>query len=280
VNRIIIETPLVEGIPTLTMTGANSEPCPLVFFLHGFTSDKNQGLALGYELAKSGFYFVSFDACMHGDRFDEKLGDVLAGRGDYVYPFESGLDAFFLMHEIIIQVAKDLEVLIAHFGDRKGVDRKRIGLTGFSMGGFATFYITTNNPDIRVAVPIAGIPAFAARWNDVVLESSVYEKWTEAMREAQAETNQRTVFMDAIDPFEKMPSFSPKPLMIVVGDKDIDSPKKYSVDLYRKLKPLYEGYPQRLRLNIHDEADHQLTSAMLQDACKWFCEYLLEQDVA
>ena len=278
VKRILVEESMLAEIPILTVAKEASEQQPIVFFAHGFMADKSQGLALGYELAKQGFYFVSFDAYMHGDRFNSRLEQICGGQGDYVYPFESGLDIFFLMHEIIVQIAGDVETLIAHFDGSNEVDTSRIGLTGFSMGGFSTFYVAANNPDIGVAVPIAGIPGFAARWSDVVLEASSYEQWARVMGQAQAETEKRTTYMEAIDPFEKMASFHPKPLMMISGDKDTDSPKKYSLDLYRKLKPLYAACPDRLRLNIHDEAGHQLTSRMIEDTCSWFCLHMLERE--
>lgn len=277
-SRTVIETSLVEGIPVLTIAQEDAERCPLVFFVHGFMSSKEQGLAFGYQLARLGFLFVSFDAAMHGDRFDQRLGDVWNGRANYIYPFESGLDAFLLMHEIIVLVGKDLAILREHFSGTRRADASRIGLTGFSMGGFATFYAAATNPDIGVAVPIAGIPAFGARWRDVVLEASAYEKWAEAMRETRPQTLEHTAFMEAIDPFDRMASFYPRPLMMVNGDKDLDSPKKYSVDLYRQLKPLYSALPDRLRFAIHDDAGHQLTSTMIQEACAWFRRYLLEQE--
>lgn len=280
VKRILVEESLLAEIPIVTVAEEASEQRPIVFFVHGFMADKSQGLALGYELAKLGFYFVGFDACMHGDRFNSRLEQICGGQGDYAYPFESGLDIFFLMHEIIVQIAGDVETLIAHFDGIGKADTSRIGLTGFSMGGFATFYIAANNPDIGVAVPIAGIPGFAARWSDVVLEASSYEQWASVMGQVQAETEKRTTYMEAIDPFEKMASFHPKPLMMICGNKDIDSPKKYSVDLYRKLKPLYAVCPERLRLNIHDEAGHQLTSRMIEDTCRWFCEHMLEREAS
>jgi pimeloyl-ACP methyl ester carboxylesterase len=248
---------------------------PAVFFLHGFGSDKTQALALGYELARAGFLFVSFDAAMHGERFDERLGDILEGTGQHVYPVESGLDAFFLMHEIILQTAKDVEDLLAHFETSGRIDADGIGVTGFSMGGFATFYVAAHNPAVRAAVPIAGIPAFAARWRDVVLEASTYEQWATAIKQVEDETARRTALMEAIDPFHRLASFHPKPLMMICGDKDIDAPKKYSVDLYRELAPVYADCAARLRLAIHDDAGHELTRAMINATCDWFRSRLL-----
>ncbi|MGC9523025.1 MAG: alpha/beta hydrolase family protein [Anaerolineae bacterium] len=199
---------------------------------------------------------------------------ALSGGAEYVYPRESGLDVYILLHKIVVRTAQDVETLIAHFAEREEVDGKRIGVTGFSMGGFASFYLAANVPDIKAAVPIAGVPAFADRWCDVVLEASAYGQWSEAMTAAQTETVVRTAYIESIDPFEKLSSFHPKPLMMIQGDKDTDAPKIYAVDLYRALKPRYADHPERLRLNIHDGAGHELTQAMIDDACAWFQQYL------
>ena len=63
-------------------------------------------------------------------------------------------------------------------------------------------------------------------------------------------------------------------MLITVGDLDTDSNKKYSVDLYRALKPVYAARPERLRLNIHDGVGHQFTRAMIEDIAAWFEKYL------
>ena len=274
--EITLETFSVQEIPVLRMAEADAAGQPVVFFVHGFTGDKSSVLMLGYELAQAGFTTVSFDAPMHGDRYDPYLGKMLSGEGDYVYPIETGLDVFFMLHEIIVQAAKDLETLIGYFDAEGTVDTGRIGLTGFSMGGFTTFYAAAHNPRIQAAVPIAGIPAFADRWRDVVLESSSYEKWADAIVAAEPETRERTAYMARIDPFDRMALFYPKPLMMICGDKDLDAPKHYAVDLYRALKPRYADHPERLRLNVHDDAGHEFTHAMRQDVRAWFTRYLLE----
>jgi dipeptidyl aminopeptidase/acylaminoacyl peptidase len=143
------------------------------------------------------------------------------------------------------------------------------------MGGFTTFYAAAHNPRIQAAVPMAGIPAFTDRWRDVVLESSSYETWAEAMAAVESETHERTAFMERIDPFDGMALFAPKPLMMICGDKDTDAPKIYSVDLYRALKPRYADHPDRLRLNVHDGVAHEFTRAMRQDVREWFTRYLI-----
>ncbi len=275
-TAITIETFAVQEIPVLRMAEAGAEGQPVVVFIHGFTGDKSSALMLGYELAQAGFTTISFDAPMHGDRYHPHLGAMVRGEGSYVYPVGTGLDVFFMLHEIIVQAAEDLETLIAYLDEEGRTDTGRLGVTGFSMGGFTTFYAAATNPRVQAAVPMAGIPGFAQRWRDAVLESSSYEKWADAIAAAEPETRERTAYMARIDPFDRMALFYPKPLMMICGDKDLDAPKHYAVDLYRALKPRYADHPERLRLNVHDDAGHEFTHAMRQDVRAWFTRYLLE----
>jgi pimeloyl-ACP methyl ester carboxylesterase len=277
-NTITIEQYRVGEIPILAMHKAGAESCPLVFFLHGFTGDKREGLPLGYELANKGFYFVAFDAFMHGERLDDHLDAVLSGTANNVYPVDSGLDAYCLMHEIILHTHNDINLLIDKLKNDPRVEINQIGLTGFSMGGFATFYCAANNTRIKVAAPVAGIPAFSIRWEDVILESSSYEKWSSAMESASQHTRERSSQMEENDPFEPLSRFYPRPLLMINGDLDTDSHKKYSVDLYRFLKPFYANHPERLQFNIHDGIGHQLTREMMAEIKDWFDKYLVNPD--
>jgi len=274
VRRVILETYRVNEIPITTMADESAEGQPVVFYFHGFTADKRSGLLLGYRLAESGFYFVSVDAPMHGERKSDRLDAILTGEADLVYPAGTGLNVLFLVGEIIVRIGQDIEVLIDHLHGDSRADTSKIGVTGTSMGGFASFYLAAHSPQIQVAAPMIGIPAFAERWEDKVLEASVYEKWSAAMEAAQDETSRRTAFMTAIDPFAKMKAFFPKPLLMICGDQDLAAPKKYSVDLYRMLKPLYSAHPERLRLNIYDDVAHRVTTPMMEDACDWFHKFL------
>lgn len=273
-RRILLETYRVGDIPITTMADEAAVHQPVVFYLHGLAADKREGLSLGYRLAESGFCFVAVDAPMHGERKDERLDALMEGTAELVYPVDTGLDVFFLVHEIIVQLAEDVGALIEHLSKDSRVDRSRIGVTGASMGGFTSFYLAATNPLVQVAVPMIGLPAFAERWADVVLEASAYEKWANAMEAVQAATARRNEFVLSIDPFNRMQRFFPKPLLMICGDQDIAAPKKYSVDLYRMLKPVYATNPERLRLNIYDDTGHRVSTTMMDDACDWFCRYL------
>lgn len=59
IPRILIETSKVGDIPIQTMKEQGVEQCSLVFFIHGFTSNKREGLAFGNELSLRGFCFYT-----------------------------------------------------------------------------------------------------------------------------------------------------------------------------------------------------------------------------
>ncbi|MDI6800016.1 MAG: hypothetical protein QMD53_05035 [Actinomycetota bacterium] len=51
-KRIIIERFKLGEVPVLLMCEEGGGNLPVVAFLHGFTSDKSQGINLGYALAE------------------------------------------------------------------------------------------------------------------------------------------------------------------------------------------------------------------------------------
>lgn len=272
---VLVEESMVGVIPILTMRETTRSKRPLVIYLHGFTSEKRQGIEYGYELARRGFYFVAMDALMHGDRTGPRLDDVLAVNENHTYPVESGLDTFYLMYKIVMQTEADVEFLIDHFSQEPELQPGMIGVTGYSMGGFATFLITARSPSVKASVPIAGVPAFETRWRDVVLESSTHPEWKVRMAIANDETERISTLLREIDPYGELAGFAPKPLMMIHGDQDTDCPKYYSVRLYRDLFPHYKDNPEALQLRIYDNIAHQLAPIMVKDAADWFESTLL-----
>jgi pimeloyl-ACP methyl ester carboxylesterase len=138
------------------------------------------------------------------------------------------------------------------------------------MGGFASFYLAGLGIGVRTAVSIAGILDFSARWADVVLESTTYPAWAVQMAAVRAETEKHNAVMAAHNPAPRLQTYAPRPLLMIQGDQDLDSPKKYVVDMYRALQPHYTAAPDALRLAIHDYAGHQLTAGMVRDTVTWF----------
>lgn len=270
--KIIIENNDVTDIPVLNIYPENKISMPVVIFLHGYGASKEQGVDFGYRLAKSGFFFICFDSIEHGDRQDKSSQEKYKNFKN-IYPGSTGLDTYIHMHEIIVSTQKDINIIIDKLQNNQRVDINRVGLTGFSMGGFATFYNAAESDFIKAAVPIAGKPAFKKAWDNIILATASYDQWSDQIKSLSDETEKRTKFMEKIDPIRKIFNFAPKPMLIINGDQDTDQPYLYSLELYKELLPYYGSEPKKLKLSM-PFVGHFLTEEIKEKACSWFKMFL------
>jgi uncharacterized protein len=275
-ERIELETTTIQNIPVLSLVPGSAQNCPLVFFIPGFGGKKEAGLSIGYQLARHGFFCVAFDPWLHGARYDQQIERAALPDEGGIYPPETGLDTFVLFYRVIQRCALDVQTLIDHYAADARVDVRRCGVTGLSMGGYATFIAFANLPQIQAAVPMIGVPSFTRRWLDL-LDECVFSnpEWAAALDRVKEQTRERTAFAQEIDPIEKLKDAAPRALLIMNCDFDSDQPKAYSIDCYRDLRPRYANCPEKLKLNIYP-AGHAVTPAMEQDAVQWFCQHLLD----
>lgn len=273
-NRIFMDTDRVNGIPILTIAPERAERCPLVFFIHGFTGAKEEGAHLGYQLAAAGIVCVCVDAAMHGERPDERLTQLFHPTVPRVYPEESGLDVLFLQAQIIMQTGEDVVRLMDYFAGDTRIDMQRMGVAGVSMGGSVAYYLAATQSRVRAAVPIIGVPDFAGYWDEAVMEARANETWAPALLAAQETLDAHTAFIYRLDPMERLRTFVPKPLLMLVGDQDTKAYKSRTVHLYRQLLPHYGDHHRRLQLRIYKDTDHRVPRVMITDCCQWFCQYL------
>ncbi len=275
-TRIIIDREQIAGVPLLIIAPESATACPTVFFVHGFTASKADGVEFGYRLATAGIICVCVDAAMHGDRQDPRLTHIFDPTVPHPYPSDSMLNAYILQYHVTAQTADDITRLIAAFQQDARFDMTRIGVMGVSMGGLTPFYLAAHQPQIQVAVPIITIPYFARYWDDAVLEASTNPAWAEQIQQASATLAADTAFVQQLDPMDKLRSFAPKPLLILLGADDTFAYKFGSMDLYRQLAPSYREHPERLKLHIYPGVAHDVTREMAGEACEWFAQYLCQ----
>ncbi len=266
----------IGTIPALLWrpAGATDRSLPLVFFIHGYGSRKEDGADFAGRLAALGIAAVTFDCWLHGERGDD--GSAVR-RFEPVYPENSGLDHYLLMHEVAVQAARDVDTLIDALAPEGFGGDGRIGVSGFSMGGFASYVAAATNPRVACVVAGGGRPAFARAWDDVTLGTSAYEEWAEPMARLEAETARRAEYLRAIDPLEALDGFCPRPLLMINGDRDVDQPYLYALELYRRLRPRYvaAGLPGNLRLDMPPVA-HEFGARQMDMAAAWFARHLAD----
>jgi len=268
---VFIQSTWINNVSALVFSGDLNEPAPLVFFVHGVASDKRQGIPLGYEIASKGIIFISLDTILRGERNDQEFDSEVGGDFGSVYPEETWLDAFFTMLRMVKQTALDINVLIDHYKEDPRVDVEKIGFAGYSMGGWAAFYSSLINPQIKATAAIAGMADFEQSWEDLILECSTNPEWAEVLKQLEEETAQRTAYVREMNPITYLVQESLNPLLMICGDLD-QRPKKSCLDLYGKIDKKNHRKPDHLKLSIHDGIDHQLTLPMAEETAAWFEE--------
>ena len=271
---ILLETTLIRHIPVLTFAPTSVYSCPLIFFIPGYGGKKESALSLGYQLASRGFFVVSFDPWLHGERYDPRLDHAAEPAQSGIYPPATGLDTGMLFFQVINHCQADVVSLLDHYSSDPRWDGVHCGVTGLSMGGCASYLIFANLPQVQAAVPMIGIPCFTQRWLDLLDECAFSNPdWALALSKLNEKTVQQTAFIRQIDPAEKLQAAAPRALLMMNNDFDSDQPKHYAINLYRQLLPHYGTDAEKLRLNIYP-AGHTVTPQMEQDAVAWFERWL------
>lgn len=274
-GTVQIETDTVQAIPVLTFAPQPAGRCPTILFIPGYGGCKEDGLRLGHQLAEAGFFVISFDPWLHGARSDplrEHAADAALGG---VYPPESGLDTGVVFFRVIHQCLHDARTLLEHYAGDARTDVERCGVTGLSMGGYASYLIFARVPAVRAAVPMVGIPQFARRWRDLLDECAFSNPaWAAALAQLEGPIREHSSLVAAIDPFEELKQAAPRALLMMNCDFDADQPKLYAVTGYRELRAAYAAQPSHLQLRIYP-AGHTITPEMELDAVTWFRQHLL-----
>ncbi len=266
---ITIRSLWIDELSYLEISNGSPDPAPLVFFVHGVASDKRQGIPLGYEMAKKDFIFVSLDTILRGDRKKQEFDLAVGGDFGSIYPDGTWLDGFITMLRMIKQTALDINALIDHYKEDPRVDGEKIGFVGYSMGGWAAFYLSAINTQIKATAAIAGMPDFEQSWRDLILECSINPEWAEAMEQVENETDRRTAYIREMNPITYLVEASRNPLLMICGDLD-QRPKKSCLDLYGAIDKKPHKKTDCVKMSIHNGIDHQLTLPMVEETAAWF----------
>lgn len=275
--KLSLQTTIIQEIPVLTITPEGAEGCPVLFYVPGYGGKKENGLSLGYRLAQQGFFVVCFDPLWHGERFDERLFNAAAPQHGGIYPPDTGLDISLAFYQVIAHCLEDVQTLRAHFAPDPRADVTRCGITGFSLGAYASYLVFANVPEMLAAAPLMGIPHFSQRWQDILDECAFSNPaWATALQQVTAQTAQHTTFIEQIDPYPKLFAAAPRALLMVNGDFDTDQPKLYALNAYRELRETYAAAPDHLRLFI-PPVPHTVTPDIEKEVVAWFSHHLLEE---
>jgi dipeptidyl aminopeptidase/acylaminoacyl peptidase len=147
------------------------------------------------------------------------------------------------------------------------VDDKRLGLTGWSYGGFMSMFAPTQTQRFRAVVAGAGI----SNWQSYYGENLI-DQWMPPFFGASVYDDPAVYAKSSAINFIKQVK---TPMLIVVGDRDAECPAPQSFEMWHALRA--QGVPTSLVV-YPNEGHHFVDPAhqrdVLQRALGWFEEYL------
>jgi dipeptidyl aminopeptidase/acylaminoacyl peptidase len=150
---------------------------------------------------------------------------------------------------------------------RLPVDDQRLGLTGWSYGGFMSMFAPTQTQRFRAAVAGAGI----SDWQSYYGENQI-DKWMIPFFGASLYDDPSAYAKSSAINFIKQ---AKTPTLIVVGERDEECPAPQSFEHWHALKTL--GIPTTLVVYAnqgHHIADHEDQEDILRRSLAWFEQYL------
>jgi dienelactone hydrolase len=264
----------VERVPVLTVRPEKVEaPLPAIIVLHG-TGGTKEGVASWLEeFAKKGVAGVAIDARYHGARSGGAKGSaayVAAIAKAWKTPAGQPME-----HPFYYDTVWDLWRLVDVLQDAPGIDPKRVGMLGISMGGIQTWLAASVDDRVAVAAPLIGVQSF--RWS---LEN---DRWQGRARTIQVAhdtaakdlgepvVNQRVcrelwgkVIPGITSDFDcpnLLRLFAPRPLFIANGANDPNCPVEGARIAVAAARDAYEkaGASDRLDARIAEGVAHQVT---------------------
>lgn len=136
----------------LTLPTAGSAPYPCVLLLHGlngskdnwWNDDRSPGRMIE-KLIEFGYAVLSLDAKYHGERIAFNNYESPA-----IFAFQKRWNM--RSNYMTVQTVREYRRAIDYLETRDEIDASKIGVIGYSMGGFQTFSLTAVEPRVKVSV--------------------------------------------------------------------------------------------------------------------------------
>ncbi len=234
-----VRAALVPGYLEYPKVGDGPFPC--VLLMHGWSGAKDRwwmdgGYSHGGEVRKAlldaGYAVFALDAQAHGDRIAENDYAVI---NDYNEPGTPPRKNYFTLRDIITQTIRDYRRGIDYLETRSDIDTKRIGIVGYSMGGFHAVSLTAVEPRIKASVGCV-VPV---TWQEDPL----------------------------LDPANYVESIAPRPFMMLQGKTDGLCNEEQAHALFSHFNP------DTTRLVLYDSG-HKLPGEWVNEAIPWLVERL------
>jgi dipeptidyl aminopeptidase/acylaminoacyl peptidase len=174
----------------------------IVVMQHGLGGNRAQLLPVEEVLAQNGYGVLAYDARDHGDSDGDLMTWGYTERNDVLGAIDYALG-------------------------REGVDAQKVAVYGFSVGSAAAAIAAVEDPRPRALV-------LEAVWTSLRDETKDKMRGRGPLSWGPALLALRWVGVDvdAVDPKGRLPALAPRPLLLITGDADRDTPVRVVQEIY------------------------------------------------
>jgi len=253
----IVEEVSFVSEPGIRLSALVSKPTrsesrlPAIVCLHGTGEDKETiSDDLFDELVERGYLAIAIDMRYYTPR---------TYFHDIRFAVEAVVRGFCMYRDLTWDVVRTVDYLQS----RKDVDGKRIGCTGFSLGGQLTWLSAALDERIAVSAPACGVTTLEAQFKEGA------DEWSSIGAFIPGE-------LKYTDNSEIISLIAPRPLLILAASNDPIFPIKGARDAYRYARSVYELYGARERLGLFadERRSHAHSLKMRGKADDWFDRWL------
>lgn len=254
---IVIENETIGEIPLLHVVKSDfiEAPLPLIIFVHGFESAKENNLHYAYLLAEKGFRVILPEAIFHGQR---SIG-------------LSKTEMNLRFWESVTTTIDELEVIKNYYERENKIDVERIGLAGTSMGGIITLGALTQYKWIKAAVCLMGMPYYE-QFSQFQLKQ--LEKNGVEIPFSEDEKESIFAHLRKYDLSLQTEKLAKRPLLFWHGEKDPVVPFSYTYQFFESIKPLYSSEQEKIQFIRDEKADHKVSREGVLRLVDWFNQFL------
>ncbi|QBD75702.1 alpha/beta fold hydrolase [Ktedonosporobacter rubrisoli] len=210
-----------------------------ILFYHGFGQSKDDYSEVLEQLARAGFLIVSLDGIGHGARRYPDFAQRFPPHSPHLEG-NMQLEAAFL--DVVQATTQEIPAIIDALFEHKLAHPGRLGITGYSFGGFVSYAAVIKDKRLQAAAPVVGAP-----------------EWKLARPES---------------PHQYIEQFFPTAILSQVAGQD----RRVSP----LLAPYYAQAPARLRYIEYPASPHELCpqdwSEAWQAVVAWFINFLPSAD--
>jgi dienelactone hydrolase len=219
-----------ERVPATLLLPSTDRPAPAVLLLHGFSSNKERmAQSVGRALQLRGVASLALDLPFHGERD--------GGRDEIPYRNPLALVSAWST------AVREARAAIEWLGSQEQVESSRIGVIGYSLGGFLALMTASEEPMVRVVTLAA-----AGDLPDTTPYAALVRR--------------------AVDPLRAVRKLRGRPLLLVNGRRDTTTRPAQAERLFA-----YAEEPKELRWY---EGGHWPPPSAIDDAAAWTAERLRE----